>query len=232
MSKTIEHDMRSCHISRINFFNGANNITNLSFTKTSFTKKGKTNHPKFNNANTTARLTPLQNESFNLTTDLCLSDGQEFTMEVEIISGSEKKSHAYYFIYSNFSDAYVSIDTSKNSCTLMNTEYDHYSNHVKRIILENKGAYVAKFRIHFYNVATKKWDSKDSGKFAVGKSKYWDGIEELKLPNNSIMYPEVCAVWGKNKKCNSKYYYVRQDSKKVVKYRCKGTTLKPSISEA
>ena len=162
-----------------------------------------------------------------------MKEGDLHMPEIKTTDATGVKAHAFNFVYSKYSDAYASIDTSNinNNNILRNIQYDHFHDHVKRIVLENKGAYVAKLRVHFWNSATQKWDYKTSKSFAVGKSNFWDGITELHLPNNSMMYPEVVVVWGKNKKCDGKMYYVRQDSTRVVTYRCKGTTLKPTISE-
>lgn len=232
MANPQTHSFTYAHISKINFFNGGNCIANISFNK-KFSPYGLRNHSRFYNTSQTARFSPLQNERFDIINDLMLNDGDIFTLFVEISDGSGKKTHAFNFVYSRFSDAYASVNTANinTNTVLYNTETDHFSDHVKRIVLENRGAYVAKLRVHYYDSEKKVFGSKTSGTMAVGKSKYWDGITELHLPNNSYMYPEVVVVWGKNKKCDSKRYYVRQDSTRVVTYKCTGTTLKPSISE-
>ncbi|ACX76185.1 hypothetical protein Fisuc_2601 [Fibrobacter succinogenes subsp. succinogenes S85] len=232
MAKPIQHNCTQYHISGVHFYNGANCIANIYFDK-SFSTWGIQSHSRFNNSSRQGRFSPLQNEVFSVPADLLLNEGDKFTLTIEITDATGVKAHAFTFVYSRYSDAYASINTLdiNNNNILWNTLHDHFANHVKRIVLENKGAYVAKLRVHYYNSKTKETGSKTSGSMAVGKSKFWDGITELHLPNNSYMYPEVVVVWGKNKKCDSKLYYVRQDSTRVVTYRCKGTTLKPTISE-
>ncbi len=232
MANPIQHHCKQNHISGVHFYNGANCIATIYFNK-SFSTWGIKSHSRFNNSSRQGIFLPLQNEIFSVPADLLLNEGDEFTLTIEITDATGVKAHAFNFVYSKYSDAYASIDTSNinNNNILRNIQYDHFHDHVKRIVLENKGAYVAKLRVHFWNSATQKWDYKTSKSFAVGKSNFWDGITELHLPNNSMMYPEVVVVWGKNKKCDGKMYYVRQDSTRVVTYRCKGTTLKPTISE-
>ena len=226
------HNCTNIHISRIGIGNTSNTpvtiVCNLPI-------KNKEKIPKFNNPSGTATLAAFETLIISVN-DLDVAEGSTFTI---LLSNKTNKSadkveiHLFNFTYSKFSDSTATIDTSNlDKQDIINyPEDDHFANHVRRLVLENKGAYVAKFRIHYYNAVTKEWGSRTSGSFSIGRSKYWDCISELHLPNNSIVFPEVVVVAGKNKKCDSKFYYVRQDSTKVVTYRCKGTTLKPSISE-
>ncbi|ACX76184.1 hypothetical protein FSU_3169 [Fibrobacter succinogenes subsp. succinogenes S85] len=226
------HNCTNIHISRIGIGNTSKSpvsiVCNLPI-------KNKEKLPKFNTPSGMATLAAMETVVISVK-DLDVSEGSTFTI---LLSNNTAKSadkveiHMFNFTYSKFSDSTATIDTSNlDRENIINyPEDDHFADHVKRLVLENKGAYIAKFRIHYYNAVTKEWGYKTSSSFTAGKSKYWDCITELHLPNNSIVFPEVVVVAGKNKKCDKKFYYVRQDSTKVVTYKCTGTTLKPSISE-
>lgn len=171
---------------------------------------------------------------------------EESIFKVIITSYDPKASKNFIYViscyHSNYSNAYVKLNASTlNSINekdiFFQTDTDHRSNHVKRLELHSVAGvgYCAKFRIYFKTPGSDKWDYKTSSSFSLGQHKYWDCIEELHLPDNTMVRPAVCSILNlvtKNvykEKQHDDIWYVRHNSTTVKKYKCTGTVASPKI---
>lgn len=170
-----------------------------------------------------------------------LSEEELITITVTPFLGEEE--YYLYFHYSTFSDAYAQVN-AKNifnlnvnlSRIIPNPECDHFSNHVKRLELHSVAGvgYVARFRVYYKKPGCAE-DYSTSKTFNLGKSKYWDCIDELNLPDNTEVRAAVCSILNLitkkvyRVKIHSDVWYVRHDSSAIRKYKCKGTVGSPKI---
>lgn len=185
-----------------------------------------------------------KSKTYNLQSE-GIVEGGLFTAFITITNPKTSKDDIYIvnFHYSTFSSAkgQINVSSIKTICeanVYVNREDDHRSNHVKRLVLHSVAGvgYVAKFRVYYKKPGSSNWESATSGKFSLGKSKYWDCIEELNLPDNTMVQPAVCSILniisGKvhKEKKHSDIWYVRRASTVVREYKCTGTVGTPQIS--
>lgn len=188
--------------------------------------------------------------TFNLNDGRC-SDEQKITVYVYKELNSDVR-YSLYFYYNFYTDTTASLSTSNITDTTIsinesiiysNIQNDHTLNHVKRLVLHAVPGvgYVAKFRVYYHRpewdaTEPRRWDYKTSGTFRLGKSKYWDCIEELDLPDNAKVKVAVCSILNLitkkvyREQLSGDIWYVRRKSQVIREYNCTGTVGSPKIS--
>ena len=229
---TKNYNFTSTHISKFKFLN------NTSFTYTIQTKdKGKA--------------ISIQSKKSKSVTLKGLSEGEQFTLLIEEVKGSQIKKYrfALKFIYSKFSDAYANIKAAdlaslKESDVIQNKELDYANTHLRYIGFHNSGAYIADFIVSYRSPGSSSWTDKKIDYFNAGRGTdkcsnqkdYPNGVydlSKLNIPKGTEVMVKVNAQGGigSGKKATSKVIFVyHPESNRVAKYKCSGISTNVKIN--
>ncbi len=100
---------------------------------------------------------------------------------------------------------------------------------VRYVSCTNKGAYVAKLRIHYQKPSSTTWESTTLTSLSLGQTQKYDLVSQLGLPANTLIQAELVVTAGFNKK-SDKILRVNSGTTKIANYTCSGTTLNNSLT--
>lgn len=229
---TKNYNFTSTHISKFKFLN------NTSFTYTIQTKdKGKA--------------ISIQSKKSKSVTLKGLSEGEQFTLLIEEVKGSQIKKYrfALKFIYSKFSDAYANIKAAdlaslQESDVIKNKELDYANTHLRYMGFHNSAPYIADFIVSYRSPGSSSWTDKKIDYFTTGRGTdkctnqkdYPNGVydlSKLNIPKGSEVTAKVNAQGGigSGDNARSKAIFVyHPDSDRVAKFTCSGTSCATKIN--